>query len=410
MTTPRATYIPDLLEAHYEELQFLWARRQSLLRSPTITIRAFSALDDRLEGHVQGLLVAGDRLIDLVDEGLSADESAMAFAAAYSLLRLGTEGARSKVLDAFTSATATRAEGFRQALCQAPVKEILPALQALFFSPSVDSTAAAAEVLAFHGTLPPQLGPIQQLLQDRNPVIRRSGWRVVGMSALSVDPKLYSAAMRDDDPHVRRGALEAAAWSALPAAVALGRSITPTPTAENTGALELLGILGSAEDRIGMTAIAKAKDLGPARFRILGCYGHPVFVELLLAEMADPDPATACAAGAAFTKMTGQDIDSKNRTKLPPEDGHEPDEFEVEFLEEVRLPDPEIARAHWEKVKPRLARATRICRGYDMGQGLSPEALASFDMESRWEHFLRSKFLGRWSGSPASLERFPQRQ
>jgi hypothetical protein len=125
---------------------------------------------------------------------------------------------------------------------------------------------------------------------------------------------------------------------------------------------------------------------------------------------ADPDPATACAAGAAFTKMTGQDIDSKNRTKLPPEDGHEPDEFEVEFLEEVRLPDPEIARAHWEKVKPRLARATRICRGYDMGQGLSPEALASFDMESRWEHFVRSKFLGRWSGSAASLERFPQRQ
>ena len=133
-------------------------------------------------------------------------------------------------------------------------------------------------------------------------------------------------------------------------------------------------------------------------------------MDMVVAELANPDPATACAAGAAFTKMTGENIDSKTRTKLPPEDGHEPDEFEAEFLEEVRLPDPEIARRHWEKVKPRLARATRICRGYDIDQGVTPEALANLDMESRWELFLRSRFRGTWSGSPAALERFPQRR
>jgi uncharacterized protein (TIGR02270 family) len=410
MTEPRTTYIPDLVEEHYEELQYLWGRRQSALRSPTITLRAFSALDERIEGHVQGLLIAGDRLMSLVEEGLASDDPAVAFASAYPLLRQGTDAGGSRVLEAFTAADQTGGEGIRQALCHAQVSAMLPALQAHFFSSSAERTAAAAEVLAFNGALPLQLGPIQQLLQDENAFVRRRGWQVVGMSALSVDPKLYSAAMRDADPNVRRAALEAAAWSGLPAAVALGRTSAPTPTPENVGALELLGVLGSAEDQMGMTAVAKAKDLGPARFRILGCYGHPALVEQLLAELGNPDPETACAAGAAFTKLTGQDIDSKERTKLPPENGHEPDEFETEFLEEVRLPDPGLARAHWEKVKPRFARATRICRGYDIAQGASAEALASFDMESRWEYYLRSKFQGRWSGSPVSLERFPQKQ
>lgn len=408
MSGPKTTYIPDLLEEHYEELQFLWGRRQSALRSPTITMRGFSALEERIEGHVQGLLVAQDRLIPFLEEGLSSNDPARAFATAYPLLRLDTEAARSPVLNAFSTAAGKQLDGICQALCQSPVNSILPALQALFFSSSSITAAAAAEVLAFHRALPAQLGPIEQLLQDEDPAVRQSGWRVVATAALAIDPKLYSAAMRDDAAGVRRAAIEAAAWNALPAAVALGRRIAESPTPGNLEVLEVLGTLGSAEDLRYVEWIGKASEAGPGRFRVVGCGGHPALVELLLAELANPDPATACTAGAAFTKMTGEDIDSKTRTKLPPEDGHEADDFEAEFLEEVRLPDLEIAGGHWGKVKPRLARATRICRGFDITQGVTAEALASFDMESRWEFFLRNKFMKTWSGSPASLEKFPQ--
>jgi len=314
------------------------------------------------------------------------------------------------VLDAFSSATGPAAEGIRQALCQYPVDAMLPALQALFFFSSLPKTAAAGEVLAFHGLLPSQMGPIQQLLQGEDPAVRQCGWRVVELSGLTVDPKLYSAAVRDEDGDVRRAALLAAAWCALPAALAIGRNGGQGPAARDMTTLELLGILGTAEDLRRILAIGEARDLGPGRFGVLGCFGHPAVMELLLPELASPDPATACAAGAAFTKITGENIDSKTRTKLPPEDGHEPDEFEAEFLEEVRLPDPAIARSHWAKVKPQFAQATRICRGHDVDQGVTPETLANFDMESRWELFLRSRFRGTWSGSPVTLERFPQRR
>jgi uncharacterized protein (TIGR02270 family) len=405
----RTTYIPELLEMHFEELQFLWGRRQSILRSPVVSMRQCLALEERIEGHVQGLLVARDRVIPLLEEGLTADESAATFAASYPLLRLGTEQARTLVMDAFTSAEGARRRGLAQALCHAPMdKSLRAAAQAAFFSAAPSLSAAAAEVLAFHRLVPPELRPIEQLLGDENPSVRRSGWRVVAILGLPVGPKLYAAAMRDDEVDIRTAAVHAAAWSALPAALAIGRDVGRETAAQYMGALELLGILGTPEDLPRITAIGKLQDLGPARFQILACFGHPGLVDLLLPELASSDPAIACAAGAAFTKMTGENIDSKTSAKLPPEDGHEPDEFETEFLEEVRLPDPEIARKHWEKVKPRLARAIRICRGFDISQGVTAEALASLDMESRWEFFLRSKYTGKWTGSPADLERFPQ--
>src|SRR5262249_22305035 len=120
------------------------------------------------------------------------------------------------------------------------------------------------------------------------------------------------------------------------------------------------------------------------------------------------DPRTALGAGAAFTKITGADIASDRRVQLPPEDGHEPDEFEKEFLDDVFLPSPELARAHWQKVQPRFGKGTRWCRGLDLSKGGAPDLWNRLDLESRWEAHLGARFEGRWPGSPADLERFPQ--
>ena len=114
------------------------------------------------------------------------------------------------------------------------------------------------------------------------------------------------------------------------------------------------------------------------------------------------------AAGAAFTKITGCDIELDKRIQLPPEDGHEPDEFEKEFLDEAKLPDVQRARDHWQKVKDRFAKGTRWCRGFRSSQGAKSEILDQLDMESRWEGYLRAKFEGTWQGTPTDLERFPQ--
>ena len=410
MTPPKLAYIPELVERHYDELQFLWAQRESALRSPKYTMREFSALEQRIEGHVQGMLVAGVDLIRMVEEGLTSEDPPTSFAAAYALLRLENETATLAVIQAFSAAQGKQMHGLRQALSLARMEQILPSLPFLFFSSATPTVAAAADVLACHGALPPPGLTIETLLQDEDAAVRETGWRVVANSGLGVDPKLFAAAVRDEVLTVRRAGLWAAAWTAVPGALLLARQLAETPAPDNLYALELLAILGGAEDVRRMTTIAKNQGLGLARFKLVGSFGHPTLVELLLAELANPDPEIAAAAGAAFSKITAQDIDSKDRTTLPPEDGKEPDDFEAEFLDEVTLPDPELARTGWNKMKPQLSRAIRVCRGFDMSRGASPEVLAKLDMESRWEFFLRSKFTRAWSGSPADLERFPQAQ
>jgi uncharacterized protein (TIGR02270 family) len=410
MTPAKLSYIPELIEHHYEELQFLWGQRQSALRSPRYTMREFSALEQRIEAHVQGLLVAGVDLLHIVEPGLASDDAKTSFAAAYALLRLENETATLAVIQAFSGAHGKQMYGLRQALSLARMEQLLPSLPFLFFSSASPTVAAAADVLAWHGALPPPGLTIDTLLQDEDPTVRETAWRVVANSGLTVDPKLYAAAVRDESPAVKRAGLTAAAWTAVPGALLLARQLADTPTADNMYALQLLAILGGPEDLQRMTAIAKTAELGPSRYHLLGSYGHPALVEWLLAELANPDPEVAVAAGAAFSKITGQDIDSKDRVPLRPKDGKEPDEFEAEFLEEVLLPHPAAARSHWEKARPQLARATRVCRGLDVSRGSTPEGLAKLDMESRWELFLRSRFHRAWTGSPADLERFPQSQ
>jgi uncharacterized protein (TIGR02270 family) len=408
MTPPKLTYIPELIEHHYEELQFLWGQREFALRSPLYTLPKFLALEQRIEAHVQGLLVAGVDLIQIVEQGLTSEEPSTSFAAAYALLRLENETATLAVIQAFSGGQGKQMYGLRQALSLARMEQILPSLPFLFFSSATGTVAAAADVLACHGALPPPGLTIDTLLQDADPGVREMGWRVVANSNLPVDPKLYAAAMRDEVPAVRMAGLLTAAWTAVPGALLIARQLAEQPAVEQLYALELLAVLGTAEELQRITGLAKKTELGPFRWRLVGAFGHPALMEPLLAELSSPDPESALAAGAAFTKMTGQDIDSKERTTLPPKTGEQPDEFEAEFLEEVTLPDEKLARAHWEKVKPRFTRTTRLCRGLDFSRGAAPDTLAQLDMESRWELFLRSRFNRTWNGSPADLERFPQ--
>jgi hypothetical protein len=189
--------------------------------------------------------------------------------------------------------------------------------------------------------------------------------------------------------------------------LAVCRKLAAQPTPEILDALELLAVLGGPEDVQLVATLATTAALGAPRFQLVGTYGHPGLMDLVLTTLTDKDPAIASAAGAAFTKMTGQNIDSDKKAKLPPENGGEPDEFEAEFQDEVTLPDPDVAQRHWKLVKPVFQQAYRLRRGFDVGGALTPEVFGALDMESRWEILLRARFQGKWSGSPLRLERFP---
>jgi hypothetical protein len=356
------SFIPAILQRHLAELEYLWARRQTALRDECYNLWRFSALEERIEVHLEGVLAAGHS------------------ATAYSLLHLGGQGVAQRVGDAFAGGEAPRLDGLRMALCHAPLQPLEERMGRFFHSGPAPLAAAAGEALAFHSALRDGGERIGRFLVDDTAEVRQAGWRLVGYQGVAVRSEDFATAVQDE-PAVRSAALHAAAWCREREVLRVCRELAEGSLVDNIDVLQLLAILGAPEDLPLMRAIGCASEIGPTRFRLLASYGHPDVVDLLLEGMRDTDTGDADAAGIAFLKLTGRDALSS-----------------------------EQASDYWESVRPELAETPRLCRGLDLRRGLAPEVFATLDMESRWEICLRSKYTGVWNGSPISLEVFPQRR
>jgi uncharacterized protein (TIGR02270 family) len=407
--------IPDILEEHFEEFEFLWGQRQEALRSAEYTLPELLELEERIEAHVQGLLVGGENTIPFIQEGLSQDDPQLAFATAYTMLRLNIDSATQQVIDTFLQAEGEQLNGVRQALCHGPIDMIYSPLQEALASAAAPIAVSAAEALAFHKRLDPRMPRLSEFQQDDNAQVRRAAWRLVILTSTNqplspdISSRLSDAAMYDEDPAVRSEALHAAVWTRQPWVLEHCRKLSDEPSSDNWDAIQFLAILGKPSDLSRILVVAKVNELGPQRFRALGAFGHPGVIETLLEGMKSEDPLTATAAGEAFTKITGADIESDQTAQVPPEDGSEPDEFEEEFLDEVALPNSDSAQAHWQQAKAEFSSGTRWCRGSNLTQSAGREVLGQLDLESRWEACLRGRFEGTWQGSLIDLEIFPQK-
>ena len=397
----------DIVEEHFEELQYLWPQRCAALRSPRYTLRELGELEARIEAHVQGLLVGGPHTWKRLEPCLVEDDSAVAFAAAYTLLRFEKPDIHARVLDRLLEKPS---DGIVEAMCHAPIEPIVSHLRSLLgASPALplDVLAALAEVLSFHNKLDIKTSQLNLLSQHEDANLRRAGWRIAAyLPARS--PEIIEAGWKDADRGVAAAALEASAWFRHAPLLTHCRHAAAAPSPERWDAIYLAAVLGKGGERGHILQLAQAEALGPLRFQALGAYGHPSAMPAILSGMESKDPLTAVAAGAAFTKITGVGVESSQRTVVLPADGHEPDAFEREFLDEVKLPDVARAQGHWKKAMDGFTKGTRYCRGLDISAGISDDQLAQVDLESRWEAILRTRFERVGPGSPASHARFGQ--
>ncbi len=148
-----------------------------------------------------------------------------------------------------------------------------------------------------------------------------------------------------------------------------------------------------------MQQISCAIELGPRRFELLGSFGHPEIIDGILQAIANPNPLNALAAGLAFARITGVDIESDQRAIQPVEVGSQPDEFEQEIPEEAYLPDPHRANSHWNEVKTAYSHGTRWSGGHDLSHGVSDEVMSELDMLTRWEMKLRIRYERNCQGA-----------
>src|SRR5688572_3059894 len=99
-----APWLQSILEEHFEEVQMLWEMRTAALRDPDYVARDVAELDDRLEAHVDGLVLAGGDALPILEAWLGGDTRSVVFAAAYVLLRMKEQAAADRVVAALAEA------------------------------------------------------------------------------------------------------------------------------------------------------------------------------------------------------------------------------------------------------------------------------------------------------------------
>jgi uncharacterized protein (TIGR02270 family) len=406
--SPKVVLLRDVLEEHLEELQFLWGLRRESLRSPERTLAQVRRLEARIEAHAEGLLVARGELLDLAGPGLAADDPLAAFASAFVLLRSGPEGARA-VMDAFHVSAEGGREGLCEALAHGDIRAVRDELAGCVSSADAALALSATTALAIRQA--PGLGERveERFLGNPEPGLRLAAWRLAPLFREAPRPEAVRRGFEDPEPAVRREAVVAAAWFSLSPALEKCREQVASDPDDAAEWLYLLAVLGDESDN--RTVLAAAGERGRAGRgaswpRALGALGHPRGVEALLAMMGDADPARSAAAGAAFRKITGLDVSGDERVAVAgAADSADDSEFDEEFLDEVRLPDPKAAGTFWTGARGKFGSGGRWCHGHDVGDGCPGELPAELDMESRWELRLRGRFTGSWKGEAAGLWR-----
>jgi len=384
--------VEDLPAEHLDELDFLWERRERMVRSYEHFASHLADLDRRMEANAEGLAIAPRVSRELLEEALADQEPTRVAAAAWALLRIGGAPSADAVVGALAGGASPAREGVRQALVRGPATEVLAGLRALAASPEAAPAVAAAEALAAHGVAPAATS-LAAWLADPEPAVRLAACRLAAWAGSGAE-RLESLARGDADAGVRLAAFEAGAWLRAPWVLALGRERAKAKDAADTGQLALFCALAEKGDAPLVAALGGEAALGPARFAMLAAHGSVASIEACLAGMSAKDAPEAEAAGAAFLRLTGFTAGPAKRVSLPPPEGAGPDA--AEFADEAFVPDPALAKRQWEARREEFAGARRWCRGLEAD---GADNAAALDLGSRRETLLRARHRGAWGGS-----------
>jgi len=400
----RLRYIPALLDRHAEDLAFLAGQRRAALHSRLHTLREFGEMNERLEAHLQGLLVVpAEPLLERLEPALEAADRDDAFAAAYALLRLARPGPTQRVVAQFSRAAGATLAGLCDALSLAAPALFAAEMQSALAQAKPATAVAAAVVLANHRLLEAGASRLADLVAHEDPGIAALAWQAAARAdalrqgAAPAVARPYRPALAHADARVRGAAWRAAAWGAQPVVLPLLRQRVGEGDAE---ALSGLAVLGTVDDApLIRQAVLDMPD-GPARCEVLARFGHPMALNALLRWMEPAAPALAEAAGQAFTRITGHDVRGE-RTQLVAAEGA--DDFAREMAPDVWLPDAGKARRLLESHGNEWAQGTRWCHGQRLDGPLSGEALRPLDLEARWDAAARAALTGQRISAPPPI-------
>jgi len=365
--------LDDVIEEHAEEAAFLWQQREAAVAAPDYDIEELAEADDRVEAHLDGLRIGGDKSWDICKE-LGWELPGEYFTAMSIAIRLSRQGYVDEVLGA--------AEGDQEATCGVvsalgwvEPRQLSGLVKNLLLSGSPYQRMIGISACAIHRVHPGT--HLRDALQSDDTALLARALKAAGELGDIESLPLVKAHLEHGDDSCR--------FQAARTAVMLGdRSTlnilslfarTDNPYRRMTLNVVLRVLEPSAAQQFIRQLAADKADL---RYALIasGIQGDPVYLPALMRQFENPEVARV--AGEAFEMITGLNIFRESLEVIPdiPEtpanELDDPDDDDEEDLGEdmgLVVPDPGKMAGWFEANKDRYQTGQR----YLCGLPVSPE-------------------------------------
>jgi uncharacterized protein (TIGR02270 family) len=382
-----AAIIADIAYEHADEAAFLFRIRAAAASAPHYDRASLRALDERLEAHLDGVRVAGEKGLEIVASALDEDEPGTAFTLAVLAAERADAKAFASALE-LAEASPSTARGVVAGLAWVPFETARGVLAPLL-APSASACHRRIGIAACAAHREDPGEALTYALFDEDAALKARALRAVGeLGRVDLaDTARAELAFAGGDER-RFWAAWSAALVGVEAAIPALWSIADTggPFAEQACAL-VMRRLDVREARARLEGLGAAAAHARAAIAGASALGDPALVPWLLASMANPDLARV--AGEAFATITGAVIEGSMAASAPegfragPSD--DPADAHVAMDPDGQLRWPAVAalQAWWSARESGFRRGSRYLGGAPMTATTLEDELARAHQQRR---------------------------
>ena len=363
--------IHEIIEQHAEEAAFLWTVRDRAVLSPSYSLKDISAVDERVEAHLDGLRIAGPVGWQICDHTLDQPEPGIVFAAAVLGFESRDTDRIGRILE-IGCLTPELQRGLISALGWLPFSKIKAYVKDLLDSERPEMRCIGIAAFAAHRRDPGQ--PLTQALSDPDARLRARALKACG--ELGKTDLLFAVlkSSLDQDEQCRFYA----AWSAArlgdrsQQVVHMLQEIAVEPSEYAERALEMtLRIMNVHAATLWYQQLKREPAQLRAAVTAAGIIGTPEFVTDLIDFMKDP--AVARLAGDSFSVITGVNLAYENLSGNKPEgfqagptEDPEDENVAMDPDENLPWPNPVLVAKWWNHHRAKFQAGRRYIRGKDI--------------------------------------------
>ena len=358
--------ISSVLDQHAEGASFLWGLRNAAVGAPHYSLVDLAKLDGRVEGHLDGLRIAGEEAWQLCRKELASQEPGEVFAAAV----LAFDGGKEEQIAEVITVAATQpvlARGLISGLGWLSYQQAEPHIDKLLGSKSAALRRFGIAAAAIHRR--DRGKPLADAVFDVDPLLKARALRAVGeLGRLDLRP-ILERNLKVEDEECRFWA----AWSSVLLrdrfAIPVLRSFASSKSRRGEQALTLaLRRMDLESARAWQHELAQKADTQRLSVIGAGAIGDPALVPWLIEQIAVPDLARV--AGESFTMITGtdlayEDLDGKKPEGFESGPTDDPNDENVEMDPDDNLPwpAPDLVSNWWKKHQSEFVAGTRYLLG-----------------------------------------------